>query len=333
MRVAIITPEEMIRNPGPEVQILREAGFEVRYPADPTFTRGLGTEEETIRVLGGASAVVAGGEWFTPKVLSTLRQLRVIARAGVGFDRVDVAAATANGVVLTITPTANHAAVAEHTIALLLAVTRSIVRNDRELRSGQWMRWTLRPVRGKTMGLVGLGRIGRSTATRCIGMGMKVLAAELYPDREFVKANGIELVDFETLLVRSDFVSLHCPLSDATRGLMNAAAFSRMKPGSIFVNTARGGLVVESALIDALNSGHLGGAGLDVFEKEPPESNNPLFKMDNVVVTTHLAGGDTQSLADMGAEAAGCVAKLYRGVWPEGCVINTSVKEGWRWEH
>jgi D-3-phosphoglycerate dehydrogenase / 2-oxoglutarate reductase len=179
---------------------------------------------------------------------------------------------------------------------------------------------------------VGLGRIGRSTAVRCLGMGMKVLATELFPDHQFVKSQGIELVDFETLLARSDFVSLHCPLSDETRGLMNAAAFSRMKPGSIFINTARGGLVVESALIAALNSGHLGGAGLDVFEQEPPDPDNPLFKMDNVVVTSHLAGGDTQSMVDMGTEAAGCVVKLYHGQWPEGCVINPSLKEGWRWE-
>jgi D-3-phosphoglycerate dehydrogenase len=188
------------------------------------------------------------------------------------------------------------------------------------------------PIRGRTIGLVGLGRIGRSTAVRCAALGMKVIAYELYPDKEFVAKNGIELVDFDTLLKRSDFISLHCPLSDETRGLMNAAAFAKMKPGSVFINTARGGLVVESALIAALQSGHLGGAGLDVFEQEPTDPGNPLFKMDNVVVCPHLGGGDSQSIADMGAEAAQSIVTLFQGNWPpDAAVLNGSLKAGWRW--
>jgi phosphoglycerate dehydrogenase-like enzyme len=215
----------------------------------------------------------------------------------------------------------------------MFGVARGVALNDRVLRSGQWIRRTLKPVRGRTMGIVGLGRIGRSTAKRCVGLEMKVIAHELYPDKEFVKQHGIELVDFDTLLKRSDFVSLHCPLNDETRGLMNAAAFGRMKPGSVFLNTARGGLVVEAALIAALQSGHLGGAGLDVFEQEPSDPGNPLFKMDNVVVCPHLGGGDAQSIADMGAEAARSIVSLQRGQWaPEAAVLNGTLKEGWRWE-
>jgi phosphoglycerate dehydrogenase-like enzyme len=161
---------------------------------------------------------------------------------------------------------------------------------------------------------------------------MKVMAYELYPDKDFVAKNSIELVDLDTLLKRSDFVSLHCPLSDETRGLMNAAAFAKMKPGSVFINTARGGLVVESALIAALQSGHLGGAGLDVFEQEPTDPGNPLFKMDNVVVCPHLGGGDSQSIADMGAEAAQSIVTLFQGNWPpDAAVLNGSLKAGWRW--
>ena len=149
------------------------------------------------------------------------------------------------------------------------------------------------------------------------------------PDREFVKTHGIELVDFPTLLKRSDFVSIHCPLTDTTRGLMNASAFAQMKPGSIFINTARGPLVVEADLIAALQSGHLGGAGLDVFEQEPADPKNPLFSMDNVVVSPHLGGADAQAIADMGAEAARCIVSANRGEWPEGAVVNPSLKEGW----
>ncbi len=284
-------------------------------------------------MFGGVNALLAGGEHLTAKVFAAVPELRVVARAGVGFDRVDVPAATKHKVVVTITPTANHAAVAEHTLALMFGVARGVALNDRVLRSGQWIRRTLKPVRGRTIGIVGLGRIGRSTAKRCVGLEMKVIAHELYPDKEFVKQHGIELVDFQTLLARSDFVSLHCPLNDETRGLMNAAAFGRMKPGSVFLNTARGGLVVEADLIAALQSGHLGGAGLDVFEQEPTDPGNPLFKMDNVVVCPHLGGGDVQSIADMGAEAARSIVSLYRGQWPpEAAVLDGSLKEGWRWQ-
>jgi D-3-phosphoglycerate dehydrogenase / 2-oxoglutarate reductase len=331
MPVALITPEEMIHNPGPEAQILREAGFEVRYPANTTFTRGLGTEDETIRTVRGADAVLAGGEWLTEQVFAAVPELRVVARAGVGYDRVDVPAATRHKVAVTITPTANHASVAEHTLALLFGATRLIALNDRTLRGGQWIRRPLAPVRGKTIGLVGLGRIGRSTAVRCIALGMKVIAYEVKPDAAFVKQHGIELASFEAMLQQSDFISLHCPLSDETRGLMNAAAFAKMKPGSFFINTARGGLVVEADLIAALQSGHLKGAGLDVFEQEPADPKNPLFQMDQVVMTPHVGGGDTQSVADMGAEAARCIVSLSRDQWPEGAVINDSLKSGWRW--
>ena len=127
-------------------------------------------------------------------------------------------------------------------------------------------------------------------------------------------------------------MSLHCPLNDETRGLMNAAALRMMKPGSVFINTARGGLVVEAELIAALQSGHLGGAGLDVFEQEPTDPGNPLLKMDNVVACPHLGGGDTQSIADMGAEAAQSIVTLQRGQWPpDAAVVNNAIKEGWRW--
>jgi D-3-phosphoglycerate dehydrogenase / 2-oxoglutarate reductase len=332
MPVALVTPEEMIHAPGPEAQILRDSGFEVRYPTNTTFTRGLGTEDESIRELAGVSALIAGGEHITAKVLAALPELRVVARAGVGFDRVDVPAAAKHGVVVTITPTANHASVAEHMLALMFGVARAVALNDRVMRSGKWIRRTLMPIRGRTVGLVGLGRIGRSTAVRCAALGMKVVAYELYPDKDFVAKNGIELVDFDTLLKKSDFVSLHCPLGDETRGLMNAAAFAKMKPGSVFINTARGGLVVESALIGALISGHLGGAGLDVFEQEPTAPDNPLFKMDNVVVCPHLGGADAQSIADMGAEAAQSIVTLYKGQWPsDAAVLNGTLKQGWRW--
>jgi phosphoglycerate dehydrogenase-like enzyme len=162
-------------------------------------------------------------------------------------------------------------------------------------------------------------------------LGMKVIATEPFPNAAFIRANPIELVDFDTLLARSDFVSIHSPLNDETRGLFNARVFARMKPGAVLINTARGGLVVEKDLIPALNSGHLGGAGLDVFEQEPPSPDNPLFRMDNVVVSPHWAGTDSQSMADMAVECAECIVKLRRGEWPEGAVVNDELRGTFKW--
>ena len=331
MPKVMITPASMQHRPSPFASLLEGAGFEVRYPTNPELVMGLTGDEETIRQLKGIEAIIAGGEYFTPAVLDGLPELRVIARAGVGFDRVDVEAATRRGVAVTVTPTANHEAVAEHAITLLLATVRSIIPTSRQVAAGRWPRKPLATVRGKTLGIVGLGRIGRSTAVRAIPLGMKVVAHEILPDQEFVRAHGIELLSFEQLLERSDFISLHCPLTDQTRHFFARAAFDRMKPGSILINTARGPLVKETDLLEALRSGRLRAAGLDVLEQEPPDPDNPLLRMGNVLVTSHQAGADEGSVVAMGMEAAECVIALWQGGWPEGAVINDELRSGWKW--
>lgn len=331
MPIAQINPEAMLDAPLPMVDVLRDAGFEVRYPKNRMIARGVCTEEELIAELQGVSAVVATAEKYSEKVISSLPDLRVIARAGVGYDAVDVDSATRHNVAVTITPTANHAAVAELALALLFATTKRIVDGHRRVVNGEWPRVPLTPIRGQTLGIFGLGRIGRSMATRSISLGMKVIATEQYPDEQFVKDNDIELVDFDTLLARSDFITIHSPLTDDTRGLFNKDAFAKMKQGSILLNSARGPIVVEADLLEALKSGHLQAAGLDVFEQEPPSTDNPLFQLENVVASPHIAGADDLSMENMGTEAAQCIARLYKGDWPEGAVVNDSLKENWKW--
>ncbi len=331
MPTVLITPESMLRVQAPYVTILREGGFDIHYPKNPQLARGLVTDAETIDELRGMNAIIAGGEHFNPAVIGALPELKVIARAGVGYDRVNVPAATKHKVALTITPTANHEAVAEHVFAIMLASAKHVVRDDKNLRIGKWSRQLTQPLRGRTFGLLGLGRIGRSTAIRGVAMGMKVIACETFPNQEFVRSNRIELVDLETLLARSDYLSLHCPLNDQTRGLVNAAFLAKMKPGSTLVNSARGGLVVEKDLVAALTSGHLRGAALDVFEEEPARADNPLFALDNVVVTPHLAGTDENSLENMGIECAESIVALFNGRWPDGSVVNNELREGWKW--
>jgi phosphoglycerate dehydrogenase-like enzyme len=311
--------------------MLRAAGFEVRYPKNRYLARGLCGEQETIEELQAAAAVLAGGEHYCEAVLAALPNLRVIARVGVGYDRVDVAAATARGIPVTITPKSNHEAVAELALALLLALTKSIVVNDKHVRAGNWPRKLLTPLRGRTFGVFGLGRIGRSTAVRAAALGMKVIAADKYPDEEFAQQHNIRLVDFDTLLAESDYLSIHCPLTEETLGLFNKQVFDKMKRGAVLVNTARGKLVVESDLLEALRCGQLRGAGLDVYEQEPPSPDNPLFQLDNIVASPHLAGTDESSLEGMGIEAADCIIQLYRGQWPEGTVVNDELREGWKW--
>ena len=312
---------------GTHVKLLREAGLEVRFPPRPDIT----DEEENIRVLQGISATIAGGEPYSPRVMAALPDLRVISRWGVGVDRVDLEAATGSNAVVTITPSANHEAVAEHAVALLLAVSRFLAQRNDEIHRGLWERRCSLPLREKTLGLVGLGRIGRSVAVRAEAFRMRLLAHEAYPDREFAQRHGIELVDLDTLLARSDYVTLHVPLTEETRGLINRRTLSRMKPGALLVNTSRGGLVVEEDLVAALKSGHLGGAGLDVFVQEPIQGDHPLLNLDNVLVSDHTAGIDTRSVEAMAVDAARNIVELYRGGWPAAAVANPAVRETWKW--
>ena len=331
MPVVLITPEAFLNDSAPHVDALHAAGFDVVYPEDPTFTRGFLGKDRTIEQLSVCDAVIAGGERFTTRVLGSLPRLRVIARSGVGYDRVDVAAATERGIVLTITPTANFEAVAEHTVALLFAVAKDILRFDRRVRDHSWSRGLTAPIRGTTMGIVGLGRIGRAVAERAKALGMRVVAFETAPDQQFIARHGIQLTELDQLLAESDYVSIHCPLNADTRGMFNRQVFEKMKPGSVLLNTARGPLVVEADLIAALQSGHLSAAGLDVLEAEPPQADNPLLKMDNVVLSPHVGGEDRLSSEMMGLEAAQCIIDLHAGKWPAAAVVNAELRGNWTW--
>lgn len=264
-------------------------------------------------------------------MIEGLPGLRVIARLGVGFDKINLDSATERGVVVTITPDSNHEAVAEHALALIMGLAKTIVPGDQAIRAGIWPTTPRRPLRGSTLGIVGLGRIGRSLAVRALAMRMRVVAAELYPDNEFVAQHRIDLVDLDTLLRRSDYVSLHCPLNDETRGLMNKETLGLMNPSAALVNTARGGLVIEEDLVEALTSGRIAGAGLDVFEREPTAPDNPLCALDTVIMSPHVAGNDELSIVEMGLEAAQCIVDLYNDRWPRGSVVNTALEGSWRW--
>ena len=315
----------------PAIKLLEGRGFDVRVVDDVLFGQGNRSDEEQIEYLKGANATVAWGERYPAAVIEALPDLRVVARMGVGFDKVDLKTASERGVVVTITPNANHEAVAEHALALIMGLAKTLVTSDRHMREGGWPAGPGKALRGSMLGIVGLGRIGRSLAVRAVAMRMRVIATELYPDRAFVEEHGIELVDLETLLGGSDYVSLHCPLNDETRGFVNKTFLESMNPNGVLINTARGGLVVEDDLHDALKSGQIAGAGLDVFEEEPTDPNNPLYELDNVIVSAHVAGNDELSLVEMALEASQNIIDLHDGKWPGGSVVNRDLEGRWSW--
>lgn len=317
-----------IRNePGPFRDLLTANGLE---PLDPPGTGGL-TEAELGRWLPESAAIVAGGEPLTAAMIAESPGLRVIARTGVGYDAVDVAEATARDVVVAIAPGTNQESVAEQAFGLLLALTRNVVNNDRTIHAGGWDRSLVRPLRGQTLGLVGMGRIGRAMVPRALAFGLKVVAFDTIADADFDARHGIRRLTLDDLLAEADIVSLHLPLMPGTRHLFDRERFRRMRPGSILLNTARGGLVDEAALVEALEQGPLAGAGLDVLDPEPPAPGNPLMRLPNVVISPHVGGIDTRAMADMAEKAAWVIAELYQGRWPADCIVNPEVGPGWSW--
>lgn len=287
-------------------------------------------ESELQEQLPGCVASLAGSEPYTPRILeaAAAKGLLVIARAGVGYDTVDCEAATRHGILVCIAPGTNQDAVAEHTFLLILAVLKNlIVQHNALVQQGQWIRRTTRPLRGCTLGIIGFGRIGKAVAKRALAFGCPVIAHDPYPDHAVALRQGVELVTLDELLTRSDIVSLHLPSSAESRHLINRQTLAKMKPSAILINTARGSLVNEADLHEALISGRLAGAGLDVFEQEPPSPDNPLLKLANVVATAHTAGIDTLATAEMARVAAQAITRSLAGEWPAECVVNPEVQD------
>jgi phosphoglycerate dehydrogenase-like enzyme len=322
--VAAVLVADNKSNPGESGGIaeLERAGLDLRFARLPVATT---SEDVLLEHLRGCMGVLASMQRFTERVFERSPDLRVVARMGVGFDAIDVDAATRHGVAVTTTPGTLEWAVADHTLGLLLALAHHVVADDRAQRRGEWRQtWGIDAWR-KTLGLVGLGRIGRMVAQRARGFEMEVLALEPQPDMAFVDRFAIQLVPLEELLRRSDFVSLHMPLTTETRHLMNRERLGMMKPGAFLINTARGGLVDEDALYGALTTGALAGAGLDVREAEPPEDDR-FAALENVVLTPHVASMTDGRRLACGMMAARGILSVMRGERPEG-LLNPDVWE------
>ncbi len=258
--------------------------------------------------------VVRSGVKVDAEAIAVATRLRVVGRAGVGVDNIDVATATEAGVIVVNAPTANTIAAAELTVGLIYALARNIPIGDASLRRGEWRRseFVGTELRGKTLGIVGLGKIGLAVAERARAMEMDLIGSDPYAREEALAARAIELVKMDELLRRADVVTLHVPLNDATRGLINVESLRLMKPGAFLINVARGGVVDEAALADALIGGRLGGAAVDVFEHEPPRES-PLLSAPNTVLTPHLGASTREAQLKAGVEVAEQVLDVLAG--------------------
>jgi D-3-phosphoglycerate dehydrogenase len=304
-------------------QPLREAGFEMAFMKTPVDERAMLLALADPAV---TAVILRGPAPFTPAVFEAAKGLRIISKNGAGIDSVDLASATAHGVAVMITEGANADAVAEHSLALMFALTRELPRYERLLRGGGWkdQGYQVRDFRERAVGIVGYGQIGSRTARLAQACGAKVI---VHSRRRVEVAQGMEWEDsLHGLLARADIVSLHTPLTDKTRNLIDAAGLAKMKRGALIVNTSRGRLIDEPALIAALESGQLAGAGLDVFAQEPPDPKNPLFSMPNVIVTPHVASSTTGAAKQMGAICAQNILHYLRGeVYDERNFMNPQV--------
>jgi D-3-phosphoglycerate dehydrogenase len=273
------------------LQPLRDAQFvvEKRVGLSPSVLRDALTD--------CVGLVVRSETKVTSDLMDSATALRVVGRAGVGVDNIDVPAATERGIVVMNAPDGNTITTAEHTIALLIALARRIPQANTSLKSGRWERKTFIGVelQGKTLGVVGMGRIGRTVAARARAFGMKIVAFDPFIAPEQARDAEVELAPLDELFANADFITVHTPLTAETRGVIGRDAFAKMKKGVRIINCARGGLVDESALYDAIKSGTVAGAALDVFVEEPPPSDHPLLMLDEVIVTPHLGASTTEA--------------------------------------
>jgi len=293
------------------LHILKDTGAEIIVRNDHPIT-----EDEAATLVRGVDAVVAGIEPITPRVMDAAPGLRLIARVGVGYDSVDVAAARARGIRVTHSPEGPWPAVAELTVALMIDLLRWVGPVDREVRRGTWNRMIGRRLATSSIGIVGVGRIGKAVIRHAVNgfPGVRVLANDLVPNPAFGREFGVEWVEKERLYREADVISLHVPLTRLTRNLITANELALMKPTASLINTARGGMIDEAALAAALTSGRLAGAAIDVFGREPYDG--PLAELETCILTPHIAGNTTDCRIRMEVDAATEVKRLLAGEPP-----------------
>lgn len=298
------------------LKLLEQTGFEIIA----NETGKMAERSFILKNISKVDALIAGGEQIDEDLISQGKKLKVIARYGVGVDNIDVEFATKNNIFVTVTAGANSNSVAEHTVSLILAVQRQLRYYSNAILTGNWQINEYPELTGKTIGLVGFGRIARLVTKRLSGFEVRVLAYDPYLNKSDISEYGVQYAPLKTLLAQSDIVSLHTPLVSDTYHLIGERELMLMKSTAYIVNTARGALIDEDALVNALSKGQLAGAGLDVVEKEPCSPNHPLFSMPNVIVTPHIAGGSVENHVKAGLMCVNAILDIMKGKKPVNAI-------------
>jgi D-3-phosphoglycerate dehydrogenase len=284
------------------------------------------TESELLNDIIKADGVITTSARFSESVIQGLHNCKVIVRCGIGVDNIDLVAATQKGIYIANTPGFYVEDVSTHTVGLLLALSRKLALADRLIRTGEYDFSLIQPVqelRGKILGMIGLGAVGRAIVEKTRPFGLSYLVYDPYLDGR-PSMSGLEIVKFEYLIENSDFISVHCPLNSETKGLLGEKEFRKMKPSTFVINTARGGIINEPALIKAIQAGWISGAGLDVLSEEPPRSDHPLLRFHNVILTPHIAWYSEEAVRKMGLAASEEVLRVFQGDFPI-CLVNKDI--------
>jgi D-3-phosphoglycerate dehydrogenase len=321
MTKLVAVTDSVFPNLDPARAVLSKIGAEIRLAAEAM-------PEAILQVAEGADAVLTTYAKVTAEMIPRMPRCRIIGRFGIGVDNVDIPAATKAGIVVTRVPDYCLDEVSDHAMALLLALVRKIPSANARTHSGRWEMRAVVPIhrlRGTVLGLVAFGQIPQLVAPKAQSFGIRVVAYDPFVPKEVAAKAGVELVEFDELVKISDYISIHTPLLPATHHLFNAGVFRRMKPGAYLINTARGPIIDEAALAEALDQGKLAGAGLDVMEQEPPPSS-PLFGRDNVILTPHTSFYSEESLVDLQTKAAEEVVRVLSGQAPRNPVNPEALK-------
>jgi len=308
----LLTTTSFQDTPGPHHDLLAQSGFDVVRARGPLSEARM---IDLIRDNDGFDAFLNGDDRITAKVIDAAgAKLKVIAKYGIGLDSIDVAHATAKRIPVLFTPGVNHTTVAEHTFGLMIALAKDFWIHVRSVKNGQWTRHTGHELIGKTLGVLGLGRIGQEVVKRANAFGMRCVAFDTYWPETFANEYGVErIASAEALLPLADVVSLHMSLSDANRGLINARTLATMKAGAYLINTARGGLVVEADIAEACRSGHLAGYGTDVVDEEPMPAGHPFQLIDSILVTPHISSRTYESVERQAVRAVTNLVQFLSG--------------------
>lgn len=298
MKKILITPRSFGKTDPRPFRLIEEAGYEI--VRDPSG--GILSKEQMLRYVADAAGIIVGVDPVDRDVLLAAQKLRAIAKYGVGTDNIDTAFAAERGIPVSITVGANSNAVADYAFALMLACGRRVCEIDARCHNRDWSKVIGGDIYGKTLGILGLGAIGKGVVKRAAGFDMNVLAYDTYWDDAFASAHGVSRTTPDEIFSQCDFISLHLPLTAETRGMIGKEAFSKMKPAVVLINTARGGLIDEQALLEALCEKRIMGAGIDVFEEEPPQ-NEALYSLNNLIMGSHCAASTTGASEAMSLQA------------------------------